>query len=88
VTTKLAKEESKTSSELTPQSVWQELDEGDLSDLRPDEIPDRALSDVDALLLDETLEGDSAQQTNKMDNIAKMQGQLDQDAEVRNLKFM
>lgn len=73
---------------MTPQSIWEQLDEGDLSDLRPDEIPDRALSDVDALLLDESLEGTTTQQANKMDNIAKMQGQLDQDAEVRNLKFM
>ena len=50
------KEETKVEEELTPLSIWQQLDEGDLSDLRPDEIPDRALSDIDALMIDESLE--------------------------------
>jgi len=75
VNNKNAKEESKIEAakeELTPVNVWQQIDEGDMSDLRPDEIPDRALSDVDSLVIDESLEGDSGNQAGKLDNVARM----------------
>lgn len=60
------------------------LDEADLSDLKPEEIPDDCISDIEQLV-GETLEGDGQ---GNLDSLTQAQAKLTEDAEAANLKFM
>ena len=60
------------------------LDEADLSDLKPEEIPDDCISDIDQLV-GETLDGDGQ---GNLDSLTQAQAKLTEDAEAANLKFM
>ena len=76
--------ESEPPKKITSLELFELLEEADLSDLKPEEIPDDCISDVDKLL-NETLENSGG---SNMDGLTSTQAKMDEKAETQNLQFM
>ena len=68
-------------------NIINELDAEYLSDLKPEDIPDDAVSDVEAPADMQALEGDTQTEAQK-GNLIEKQADLDKKAEEDNIKFM
>jgi 5'-3' exonuclease len=72
--------------EMDPLDLLNKIDPGNLSDLKPEEIPDDQVSDVETGL--ETLEGAAAGEGGQDQGAVDAQASLDRKVEDENLKFM
>ena len=83
--TSAAAEETKGESQITGLALVTEVDEQYLSDLRPEDIPDECVSDVDMTALEHqgTLASEAARS-----NLLKAQADIEAEAEEANRKFI